>query len=26
MIHKIGKAWKISADLLVRPYRVDHAA
>ena len=26
IIHKIGKAWKISADLLVRPYRVDHAA
>ena len=26
MIHKIGRAWKISADLLVRPYRVDHAA
>src|SRR6202167_339970 len=26
MIHKISKAWKISADLLVRPYRIDHAA
>ena len=26
MIHKIGKAWKISADLLVRPYRINHAA
>ena len=26
MIYKIGRAWKISADLLVRPYRVDHAA
>jgi HTH-type transcriptional regulator/antitoxin HigA len=26
MIHKITKAWKISADLLVRPYRIDHAA
>ena len=26
MIQKISKAWKISADLLVRPYRIDHAA
>jgi HTH-type transcriptional regulator/antitoxin HigA len=26
MIHKISEAWKISADLLVRPYKVDHAA
>ena len=26
MIHKISQAWKISADLLVRPYRIDHAA
>ncbi|HEY5204141.1 MAG TPA: helix-turn-helix domain-containing protein [Roseiarcus sp.] len=26
MIHKISKAWKISADLLVRPYLIDHAA
>jgi len=26
MIHKISNAWKISADLLVRPYRIDHAA
>jgi HTH-type transcriptional regulator/antitoxin HigA len=26
MIHKISGAWKISADLLVRPYRIDHAA
>ena len=26
MIHKISKAWKIPADLLVRPYRIDHAA
>ena len=26
MIYKISKAWKISADLLVRPYRIDHAA
>jgi HTH-type transcriptional regulator/antitoxin HigA len=26
MIHKISRAWKISADLLVRPYRIDHAA
>lgn len=26
MIHKIGKAWKIPADLLVRPYRVERAA
>jgi len=26
MIHKIGEAWKIPADLLVRPYKVEHAA
>jgi HTH-type transcriptional regulator / antitoxin HigA len=26
MIHKIGEAWKIPADLLVRPYRVESAA
>jgi HTH-type transcriptional regulator / antitoxin HigA len=26
MIHKIGSAWKIPADLLVRPYRIGHAA
>ena len=26
MIHKISGAWKIPADLLVRPYRIDHAA
>jgi HTH-type transcriptional regulator / antitoxin HigA len=26
MIHKIGKAWKIPADLLVRPYKIEHAA
>jgi HTH-type transcriptional regulator/antitoxin HigA len=26
MIHKISSAWKIPADLLVRPYRTDHAA
>lgn len=26
MIHKIGKAWKIPADLLVRPYRLERAA
>jgi HTH-type transcriptional regulator / antitoxin HigA len=26
MIHKIGEAWKIPADLLVRPYRVEKAA
>jgi HTH-type transcriptional regulator/antitoxin HigA len=26
MIHKISKTWKISADLLVRPYRIDRAA
>ena len=26
MIHKISKAWKISADLLVRPYPINHAA
>lgn len=26
MIHKISTAWKISADLLVRPYRIDHSA
>jgi HTH-type transcriptional regulator/antitoxin HigA len=23
MIHKLSEAWKIPADLLVRPYRVD---
>jgi HTH-type transcriptional regulator/antitoxin HigA len=26
MIRKISSAWKIPADLLVRPYRIDHAA
>jgi HTH-type transcriptional regulator / antitoxin HigA len=26
MIHKISKAWKIPADLLVRPYRIEGAA
>ena len=26
MIYKISKAWKISADLLVRPYLINHAA
>jgi len=26
MIHKISDAWKIPADLLVRPYRVDRVA
>jgi HTH-type transcriptional regulator / antitoxin HigA len=26
MIHKIGEAWKIPADLLVRPYKVERAA
>jgi HTH-type transcriptional regulator/antitoxin HigA len=26
MIHKIGEAWKISADLLVRPYEIERAA
>ena len=26
MIHKINKAWKIPADLLVRPYRTERAA
>jgi len=26
MIHKLSEAWKIPADLLVRPYSVDHAA
>ena len=26
MIHKISDAWKIPADLLVRPYRIDTAA
>lgn len=25
MIHKISSAWKIPADLLVRPYRIDHS-
>ena len=23
MIHKIGEAWKIPADLLVRPYKIE---
>jgi len=26
MIHKISEAWKIPADLLVRPYRLGRAA
>jgi HTH-type transcriptional regulator/antitoxin HigA len=26
MIHRISAAWKISADLLVRPYRIERAA
>ncbi|MBV9289526.1 MAG: helix-turn-helix domain-containing protein [Hyphomicrobiales bacterium] len=26
MIHKISKAWRIPADLLVRPYRIERAA
>jgi HTH-type transcriptional regulator / antitoxin HigA len=26
MIHKIGEAWKIPADLLVRPYKLEQAA
>jgi antitoxin component HigA of HigAB toxin-antitoxin module len=26
MIHKIGEAWKIPADLLVRPYKIEKAA
>ena len=26
MIHKICKAWSIPADLLVRPYKIEHAA
>lgn len=26
MIHKIGEAWKIPADLLVRPYRIEKVA
>ena len=26
MIHKISEAWKIPADLLVRPYKLDRAA
>ncbi|MBX9824344.1 MAG: helix-turn-helix domain-containing protein [Xanthobacteraceae bacterium] len=26
MIHKISEAWKIPADLLVRPYQIEHAA
>ena len=26
MIYKIGSAWNIPADLLVRPYRIGHAA
>jgi HTH-type transcriptional regulator/antitoxin HigA len=26
MIHKVSETWKISADLLVRPYRIERAA
>ena len=26
MIHKVNEAWKIPADLLVRPYKVERAA
>jgi HTH-type transcriptional regulator / antitoxin HigA len=26
MIHKINKAWKIPADLLVRPYKIERVA
>jgi antitoxin component HigA of HigAB toxin-antitoxin module len=26
MIHKIGEAWKVPADLLVRPYQIKRAA
>jgi HTH-type transcriptional regulator/antitoxin HigA len=26
MIHKISEAWRIPADLLVRPYKLDRAA
>jgi len=26
MIHKISDGWKIPADLLVRPYKIEHAA
>jgi HTH-type transcriptional regulator/antitoxin HigA len=26
MIHKISEAWKIPADLLVRPYKIETAA
>ncbi len=26
MIHKIGEAWKIPAELLVRPYKIERAA
>jgi HTH-type transcriptional regulator / antitoxin HigA len=26
MIHKIGETWKITADLLVRPYKIEQAA
>ena len=26
MIHKIAEAWKIPADLLVRPYKIERAA
>jgi len=26
MIHKISKAWKIPADLLVRPYKIERVA
>lgn len=26
MIHRIGEAWRIPADLLVRPYKIERAA
>ena len=26
MIHKISETWKIPADLLVRPYKIERAA
>jgi len=26
MIHKVSETWKIPADLLVRPYEIEHAA
>jgi hypothetical protein len=26
MIHNISEAWKIPADLLVRPYKIERAA